>query len=548
MSAVVGVYGGLRAVGHEIGLEAKHHHGAVLQVEAAEGGAVGKQKDEEFGEEIRDVFHQLFRLRRGHLATQQIVGPASGKVMAPVAVVEMGADEFDAAAEVSQTGRDRGCEVSGWQADALVAGGKVGRVKGRLSVEGAAGAKLTARAISGGTLAVYGQPQRVGELTVAGTVSSGLTVEGGFLSAGKISGETFAVVGGTLEADAVSSARKTIDGGSVKVGQTTFVNRANQPLYRVTVKVEGLRVEKLRVEGLKDYGTNDIYAIDDRVYLWLPKGEHWFTISDGTKTHCYFADVNNKDIVVEPLSLGFTVNGEDVFNDSGTGWSYDAGVLSLNSAMTYVLTGLATNDELQVSVAQPGATVVLSNTVVMTSGRPALVVEKDVSLQMTGGESYLVATNVFEAVTVAEGATLTVDLPPRTDRTTPAIGVFNNGGSLAIGGTGKVAVNGGTLALKPVRAPVAMPDSPINTSSFLSSVFSCFCLPLANTMIHAITSTTMVRMAVARLEFTPLIPTFARIDVSAAKTADNNANTKRTKDKLLYIKKINFYQEENVFI
>ena len=44
-------------------------------------------------------------------------------------------------------------------------------------------------------------------------------------------------------------------------------------------------------------------------------------------------------------------------------------------------------------------------------------------------------------------------------------------------------------------------------------------------LFRSIASTTTVRMAVARLEFTPSIPTLARIDVSAAKTADSIANT-----------------------
>lgn len=43
-------------------------------------------------------------------------------------------------------------------------------------------------------------------------------------------------------------------------------------------------------------------------------------------------------------------------------------------------------------------------------------------------------------------------------------------------------------------------------------------------MPHAITTTTMVRIAVARLELTPSIPIFANMDVSAANTADPNAN------------------------
>lgn len=37
-------------------------------------------------------------------------------------------------------------------------------------------------------------------------------------------------------------------------------------------------------------------------------------------------------------------------------------------------------------------------------------------------------------------------------------------------------------------------------------------------------TTTTVRIAVARLEFTPSIPIFAKIEVSAAKTADKIAN------------------------
>ena len=43
------------------------------------------------------------------------------------------------------------------------------------------------------------------------------------------------------------------------------------------------------------------------------------------------------------------------------------------------------------------------------------------------------------------------------------------------------------------------------------------------TMPQAIKKTTSVRMAVARLESTPSMPTLARMDVSAAKTADRSA-------------------------
>jgi hypothetical protein len=43
-------------------------------------------------------------------------------------------------------------------------------------------------------------------------------------------------------------------------------------------------------------------------------------------------------------------------------------------------------------------------------------------------------------------------------------------------------------------------------------------------MPQAMTTTTIVRIAVARLEFTPSMPILASMDVSAAKTAEPNAN------------------------
>ena len=182
---------------------------------------------------------------------------------------------------------------------------------GSITVEGSAhlilgaGAKLTARAISGGTLAVYGQPQGVGELTVAGTVSSGLTVEGGFLSAGTVSGDALAVVGGTMKADSVNAGGVTIDGGSVMApGETVMAtNSAGHKIYCVTVVwKEGSEEGKgLRLEGLSGYGTNDIYAIDNRVYLWLPNGTYDFTLSNGETTYRYHAVVDGANITVEPL-------------------------------------------------------------------------------------------------------------------------------------------------------------------------------------------------------------------------------------------------------
>ncbi len=70
---------------------------------------------------------------------------------------------------------------------------------------------------------------------------------------------------------------------------------------------------------------------------------------------------------------------------------------------------------------------------------------------------------------------------------------------------------------------MARPERIRNSQLFrLMSVMPPWVL-VRSTMPQAMTSTTAVRMAVARLEDTPSMPTFARMEVRAAKTADKSA-------------------------
>ena len=86
--------------------------------------------------------------------------------------------------------------------------------------------------------------------------------------------------------------------------------------------------------------------------------------------------------IVPIIPVGFFVNGEDVVLGTGPGWAYDVKekILTLNSAMTYVLSGAAMNNEVQVHAAVSSATAVLSNAVVFASGRPAVKVEQGATL------------------------------------------------------------------------------------------------------------------------------------------------------------------------
>lgn len=74
------------------------------------------------------------------------------------------------------------------------------------------------------------------------------------------------------------------------------------------------------------------------------------------------------------------------------------------------------------------------------------------------------------------------------------------------------------------EAPVASPDKIKNTQLFFPISLMPVCAFVRKTIPHAITGTTNVRIAVARLEFTPSIPILASIDVRAANKDDNTAN------------------------
>ena len=72
---------------------------------------------------------------------------------------------------------------------------------------------------------------------------------------------------------------------------------------------------------------------------------------------------------------------------------------------------------------------------------------------------------------------------------------------------------------------MASPDRIRNSQLFLLISAIPLYVWVKKTIPHAMTTTTTVQMAVARFELTPSIPILAKIEVSAANTADNNANT-----------------------
>ena len=68
-----------------------------------------------------------------------------------------------------------------------------------------------------------------------------------------------------------------------------------------------------------------------------------------------------------------------------------------------------------------------------------------------------------------------------------------------------------------------MPDRQMNSSSFGGMVRTSRAFPATSTMTQAITSTTPVRMAVPRLDSTPEMPSFPKMEVRLANTAEPKA-------------------------
>ena len=340
-------------------------------------------------------------------------------------------------------GSGRGVRDSGVRCGTVTVNG------GRVTAQGgAAGAGIGGGyAGAGGTVTITG-----GRVTALGR-DGGKGIGGGEYAGGG----SVKITGGTVEADGWNGQGRggavTIDGGSVKTQacESQPKNGAGKEVCCVTVEGLGGLEGLVRLEGLVGYGTKDIVPIDGRVYLYLPDGTHRFTVLDGSTRLGYCAVVKGRKVTVESLppktKIGFFVNDEDVgFDGSGDGWSYDdkSKELSFNGTGPYVLSGMATNNEVQIKATE-GARIILSNAVVFTEGRSVLEVAKSASLLMAGDTSCFAATNNAAAVTVAAGATLTVDLLSAKDRLESMICAFAFDAANAIGGGGTVRVNGGTF-------------------------------------------------------------------------------------------------------
>ena len=310
------------------------------------------------------------------------------------------------------------------------------------------GGRVTARLPQDADSSVHGIGGGAGGGVKSVMISGGtVTVLGGAVSSGIDPGSCRSVSGSS------SAGTLTISGGNVQAGIRDRLprNPRNEIVYCVTVKCGSDFADAsggLRILGLSDYGFNDVYPVDGKVCLWLPDGNYGFVLTDGVVTRSYYAAVKGRGCTVEPRPpVGFFVNGIDVGCGQGEGWSCDGEVLKLAESGPFVLSGSTTDGLVAVEVSRPETSVVLSNAVVLTSGRAALSVKENasVTLEMTGGTSCFAATNDAPAIAVHGGARLVVDVLSSGDRLESALCVFSSGAASAVSGAGEMSVSNGTL-------------------------------------------------------------------------------------------------------
>ena len=249
---------------------------------------------------------------------------------------------------------------------------------------------------AGGTVTING-----GTVVAKGGSQSGAGIGGGNLGRGA----TVAINGGTVTAEGCGrivdigadddrgQGTLEINGGSVKANRVgpRPVNGTGDVLQRVVAPTSGFEnpADGLKIVGLPVYyNTAGIHSVEDAIYLWLPSSRSQdgdvFSVNDGQYTRYYFVLVADNLVTLIPLTAGFWVNGRDVADTFGEGWTYDveSGLLTLNKQMNYVIEGYASNDLVKVVVAA-NATVALSNAVISVSSAPPITVNNNFTLKLS---------------------------------------------------------------------------------------------------------------------------------------------------------------------
>ena len=260
--------------------------------------------------------------------------------------------------------------------------------------------------------------------------TSTLKIEGTGNAVFASQGATAIAGGGTVE----------ITGGSVQAkdgaGETVAVDGASNPVHCVTVT--GLVANAMcEFTGVPD-GYRNVLADDDgNAYLWLTNATCFFR-ADGVFKKAVVAGQNT---TAENYLIGIEINGDDITQMSGPGWTFDGSQIVLTNEADYaVISG--SNLEYDVSIELSECiSVVFSNLCFSAKGGPAV----ELRYHLTTG--YLHAYHEIRGIgrnyiksdkrgfdgkpTIILGGTFVVDAPANS------VLLFMKGGSLRMQGNVK---------------------------------------------------------------------------------------------------------------
>ena len=169
----------------------------------------------------------------------------------------------------------------------------------------------------------------LGTLTLDGSVSYGLfctNVVSGYEVVPTSVG-TVAKIHGTVDWRDAGRAFKgpfVIEGGNILAATRQFgvvpENEAGRLLHAVSLTLPDDVDPSVKIElgGLDGYSTEGMFAVGREVCLWLPYGEHDFTVN-GARCH---AKVDGADTRAVYCSTGVSVDGTDVAAEGGEDWTW----------------------------------------------------------------------------------------------------------------------------------------------------------------------------------------------------------------------------------
>ena len=198
-----------------------------------------------------------------------------------------------------------------------------------------------------------------------------------------IAGGSAKFVGG----DVVSPVPVIVEGGSVSASLTDARSPDGRKLWRVKVpdvSEEGL----LEFKGLPvDYRTNDIYALDGELSLWLPNGIYRFTVN-GKRYYAAVADAEVTAIDYWPMFM--YVDGRDIGCGIGEGWAYseEFKTLAFTNCTSATLSG--TNETSSVKVVTREDLELFFDRVKLVNEKNVFATYDDAKLTLAGGTATLI--------------------------------------------------------------------------------------------------------------------------------------------------------------